>query len=58
MMEAVETLLRSEAKQPTDLPFRKALYIKLGCRGDWPTIMPPDWNPDEEGDEPSQDATQ
>ena len=24
---------------------KKALYVKLGCRGDWPEIMPPGWAP-------------
>jgi hypothetical protein len=24
---------------------KKSLYVRLGCRGDWPNIMPPGWNP-------------
>ena len=23
----------------------KLLYVKLGCRGDWPDIQPPEWQP-------------
>jgi len=29
------------------LPKGKLLYIKLGCRGDWPEIMHPEWQPPE-----------
>lgn len=25
---------------------KKSLYIRLGCRGDWPNIEPPGWDPD------------
>ncbi|KAK4389696.1 putative inactive shikimate kinase like 2, chloroplastic [Sesamum angolense] len=28
-----------------DLTGRKSLYIRLGCRGDWPDIKPPGWDP-------------
>jgi hypothetical protein len=24
---------------------KKSLYLRLGCRGDWPNIMPPGWDP-------------
>ena len=24
---------------------KKNLYIRLGCRGDWPNIKPPGWDP-------------
>lgn len=24
---------------------KKSLYIRLGCRGDWPNIKPPGWDP-------------
>lgn len=27
------------------LPKGKLLYVKLGCRGDWPDIQPPEWQP-------------
>ncbi|CAN8316430.1 unnamed protein product [Cochlearia groenlandica] len=27
------------------LPGKKSLYIRLGCRGDWPNIKPPGWDP-------------
>ena len=32
------------AKQD-DIAMGKKLYMKLGCRGDWPKLMPPDWQP-------------
>lgn len=25
---------------------KKSLYMRLGCRGDWPNIEPPGWDPD------------
>uniref|UniRef100_A0A7I4ADC7 CS domain-containing protein n=3 Tax=Physcomitrium patens TaxID=3218 RepID=A0A7I4ADC7_PHYPA len=28
-----------------ELPGKKSMYVRLGCRGDWPDIMPPGWNP-------------
>lgn len=28
-----------------NLPGKKSLYIRLGCRGDWPDIKPPGWDP-------------
>jgi len=27
------------------LPGKKSLYIRLGCRGDWPDLKPPQWDP-------------
>jgi len=30
---------------------KKSLYIRLGCRGDWPNIKPPGWDPSSEGGE-------
>lgn len=24
---------------------KKSLYVRLGCRGDWPDIKPPGWDP-------------
>uniref|UniRef100_A0A0D3ASZ6 Uncharacterized protein n=1 Tax=Brassica oleracea var. oleracea TaxID=109376 RepID=A0A0D3ASZ6_BRAOL len=27
------------------LPSKKSLYIRLGCRGDWPNIQPLGWDP-------------
>lgn len=29
---------------------KKSLYIRLGCRGDWPNIEPPGWDPSSESD--------
>ena len=30
-----------------ELPGKKSLYIRVGCRGDWPNLQPPGWNPSE-----------
>ncbi|CAG9467220.1 unnamed protein product [Pedinophyceae sp. YPF-701] len=44
-MRGLKELLRRQS----ELPRNKALYIKLGCRGDWPEIQHPDWrNPEDE----------
>ena len=29
---------------------KKSLYIRLGCRGDWPNIKPPGWDPSNEAE--------
>jgi len=51
VLEALDACLDREARGGHGgnmaLPARKALYMKLGCRGDWPEIMPPEWRPDE-----------
>ncbi|XP_039168732.1 probable inactive shikimate kinase like 2, chloroplastic [Eucalyptus grandis] len=40
-LSALKRLVLSDRK----LPDRKSLYIRLGCRGDWPNIKPPGWDP-------------
>ncbi|KAJ8451410.1 hypothetical protein Cgig2_017801 [Carnegiea gigantea] len=30
---------------PANLECKKSLYVRLGCRGDWPNIKPPGWDP-------------
>ncbi|KAJ0970862.1 hypothetical protein J5N97_018821 [Dioscorea zingiberensis] len=40
-LSALKQLLMSD-KQLTG---KKSLYIRLGCRGDWPDIKPPGWDP-------------
>lgn len=40
-LRALKQLVLSDKK----LPGKKSLYIRLGCRGDWPNIKPPGWNP-------------
>ncbi|TKY70054.1 inactive shikimate kinase like 2 [Spatholobus suberectus] len=44
-LSALKQLIRSDKK----LPGKKSLYIRLGCRGDWPNIKPPGWDPSSEG---------
>lgn len=40
-LSALKQLILSDKK----LPSKKSLYIRLGCRGDWPNIKPPGWDP-------------
>ncbi|XP_020574572.1 probable inactive shikimate kinase like 2, chloroplastic [Phalaenopsis equestris] len=40
-LRALKQLILSD-KQITG---KKSLYIRLGCRGDWPNIKPPGWDP-------------
>ncbi|RVX14315.1 putative inactive shikimate kinase like 2, chloroplastic [Vitis vinifera] len=40
-LSALKQLIMSDKK----LPGKKSLYIRLGCRGDWPDIKPPGWDP-------------
>ncbi|RWR86815.1 Shikimate kinase/Threonine synthase-like protein 1 [Cinnamomum micranthum f. kanehirae] len=40
-LSALKQLIISDKK----LPGKKSLYIRLGCRGDWPNIKPPGWDP-------------
>nr|XP_043635274.1 probable inactive shikimate kinase like 2, chloroplastic isoform X2 [Erigeron canadensis] len=40
-LSALKQLILSDKK----LPGKKGLYIRLGCRGDWPDIKPPGWDP-------------
>ncbi|KAL5551058.1 hypothetical protein UlMin_001234 [Ulmus minor] len=40
-LSALKQLLLSDKK----LPGKKSLYIRMGCRGDWPNIKPPGWDP-------------
>ncbi|CAI8588218.1 unnamed protein product [Vicia faba] len=44
-LRALKQLILSDKK----LPGKKGLYIRLGCRGDWPNIKPPGWDPSSEG---------
>uniref|UniRef100_A0A2P2KEW6 Uncharacterized protein n=1 Tax=Rhizophora mucronata TaxID=61149 RepID=A0A2P2KEW6_RHIMU len=45
-LSAIKQLILSDKK----LPDKKSLYIRLGCRGDWPNIKPPGWDPSTEAD--------
>ncbi|KAM7251189.1 hypothetical protein ACFE04_023072 [Oxalis oulophora] len=40
-LSALKKLILSDQ----ELPGKKSLYIRLGCRGDWPNIKPPGWDP-------------
>ncbi|KAM3397228.1 putative inactive shikimate kinase like 2, chloroplastic [Capsicum galapagoense] len=43
--QAVLSALKRLILADKDLPGKKSLYIRLGCRGDWPEIKPPGWDP-------------
>lgn len=40
-LSALKRLILSDK----ELPGKKSLYIRLGCRGDWPDIKPPGYDP-------------
>lgn len=40
ILQAVDQLVR----QDTNLCGKKGVYMKFGCRGDWPDLQPPDKN--------------
>lgn len=42
VIAALHDLIKNDPK----LCGKKALYMKMGCRGDWPFMQPPEWNPD------------
>ncbi|XP_051137649.1 probable inactive shikimate kinase like 2, chloroplastic [Andrographis paniculata] len=46
-LSALKRLILSDK----NLPGRKSLYVRLGCRGDWPDIKPPGWDPSSEAAE-------
>ncbi|CAK7356069.1 unnamed protein product [Dovyalis caffra] len=48
-LSALKQLILSDKK----LPGKKSLYIRLGCRGDWPNIKPPGWDPSAESESTS-----
>eukprot|EP00210_Caulerpa_lentillifera_P000467 g450.t1 len=37
--------IKSKLKEDQDLCTKKGLYIRMGSRGDWPNMKPPDWSP-------------
>ncbi|GLJ12419.1 hypothetical protein SUGI_0190630 [Cryptomeria japonica] len=39
-LRALKYLIESDK----ELPGKKSLYVRMGCRGDWPNIMPPGQN--------------
>lgn len=40
-------------KKDEDLCGKKGVYMKFGCRGDWPDLQPPDENANVHGTSPS-----
>jgi hypothetical protein len=45
-LQVVPALLEFVNKDPK-IAQGKALYVRYGCRGDWPVLQPPDWQPTE-----------
>ncbi|KAK9120525.1 hypothetical protein Syun_018142 [Stephania yunnanensis] len=43
--QACLSTLKRLVSSDKNLPGKKSLYIRLGCRGDWPNIKPPGWDP-------------
>ena len=43
--ETLEALRGLLAREGQTLCSKKALYVRLGCRGDWPDLQPPSWAP-------------
>ncbi|GAB2212065.1 hypothetical protein Droror1_Dr00025409 [Drosera rotundifolia] len=43
--QAALSALKQRILSDRSLPGKKSLYIRLGCRGDWPNIKPPGWDP-------------
>ncbi|CAI9755328.1 unnamed protein product [Fraxinus pennsylvanica] len=43
--QASLSALKHSILSDKNLPGKKSLYIRLGCRGDWPDIKPPGWDP-------------
>ncbi|KAK9928043.1 hypothetical protein M0R45_025199 [Rubus argutus] len=43
--QACLSALKQLVLSDKELPGKKSLYIRLGCRGDWPNIKPPGWDP-------------
>ncbi|KAG6577731.1 putative inactive shikimate kinase like 2, chloroplastic, partial [Cucurbita argyrosperma subsp. sororia] len=43
--QAALSALKQLVLSDKNLPDKKSLYIRLGCRGDWPNIKPPGWDP-------------
>ncbi|XP_073111648.1 probable inactive shikimate kinase like 2, chloroplastic [Elaeis guineensis] len=50
-LSALKQLILSD----NQLTGKKSLYIRLGCRGDWPNIKPPGWDPSS-GVDPSPES--
>lgn len=49
ILQQVTELVRKDE----DLCGKKAVYMKFGCRGDWPDLQPPDENASVHGTSPS-----
>lgn len=45
ILPQVLSAIKSKLEDESELCKKKGLYIRMGCRGDWPNIEPPDWTP-------------
>jgi hypothetical protein len=46
-VQVLPALFNVVDKSERDIGKGKHLYMKLGCRGDWPEVQAPDWQPDD-----------
>ena len=44
LMEQIVQRVTELVKRDEDLCGKKGVYMKFGCRGDWPDLQPPDEN--------------
>ncbi|GJP85479.1 hypothetical protein CLOP_g15575 [Closterium sp. NIES-67] len=51
--EGALTAVKAALDADPQLPGKKSLYVRMGCRGDWPDLMPPSWDPSAENNETS-----
>lgn len=43
ILPQVLSAIKSKLEEESELCKQKGLYVRFGCRGDWPNIKPPDW---------------
>lgn len=44
LLEQIMQRVAELVKKDEDLCGKKGVYMKFGCRGDWPDLQPPDGN--------------
>ncbi|CAI5488094.1 unnamed protein product [Closterium sp. Naga37s-1] len=55
--EGALTAVKAALDADPQLPGKKSLYVRMGCRGDWPDLMPPSWDPNAQPGEAEVAAT-
>ena len=54
LLEQIMQRAAELVKKDQDLCGKKGVYMKFGCRGDWPDLQPPDENGNVQGPAVSQ----